>query len=414
MEKVFGIIDLKSFYATVESHKRGLDPFKAPLVVCDEFRGPGSIVMSVTPYLKTKGCKNVMRRYDLPKDEKIIYAKPNMELYVNTSAQFNAHLLSYFAQEDVHPYSIDETFINLTPYLELYQKTPKEIIQQIMGEIHSMLGLYATAGIGPNMFLAKVALDVESKHNHDSIAVWTKEDIEKKLWKITPLTKIWGIAGGYLKRLNNMGLYTMEDIAKYPKGGMKDKLGIIGEQIWEHANGIDESDMSEAYVTKAKSFTSGQVLHRDYNKEEIPVLIREMCDEICSRLRSYNFKCNVISLGILETRPESNSYGRSMSLIRPSNSNSFIFEGFMTLFNSFPLKAGIRQIYLSVGDVGEYESDQLSLFFDDFALNKEDEMWTAIDEIRRRFGNDKIMRLNALGESSTYLHRINQIGGHHK
>lgn len=414
MEKVFAVIDLKSFYATVECVKRGLDPYTAPLVVCDEFRGPGSIVMSVSPYLKTKGCKNIMRRFDLPKGEKIIFAKPNMELYVTTSAYFNAHLLKYFAQEDLHPYSIDETFINLTPYLDLYKLSPKEIVVKILKEIKNDMGLLATAGIGPNMFMAKIALDIEAKHVEDNVAVWYKEDVEKKLWPITPLNKMWGIAGGYLKKLNNLGLFSVGDIAKYPKGALKDKFGIIGEQIWEHANGIDESDMSEQYVVKDKSFSSGQILHRDYKIEEIPTLIREMCDEICTRLRSYNFKCNVVSLGILETKPVNKSYGRSMSLVKASNDNDFLYEAFITLYNSFPLKHFIRQVFLAVGDVGEYETEQISLFYDGFDEIKSNQMWQAIDQIRNKFGKDKIMRLNALTSSSTYLQRINQIGGHHK
>ena len=132
-KKVFAVIDLKSFYATVECIKRGLDPFKAPLVVCDEFRGPGSIIMSVTPYLKTLGCKNVMRRFDLPPNINYIYARPNMEAYVLKSTEFNALLLDYFADEDIHPYSIDETFIHLTPYLSLYKLSPYDLMLKDYG-----------------------------------------------------------------------------------------------------------------------------------------------------------------------------------------------------------------------------------------------------------------------------------------
>ena len=249
MEKVFAVIDLKSFYATVECNKRGLDPFKAPLVVCDEFRGPGSIIMSVTPYLKTLGCKNVMRRFDLPKGIDYIYARPNMEQYVLKSTEFNAILLDYFADEDIHPYSIDETFIHLTPYLSLYKMSAYQLVVKIIKELKSRLSLIAAAGIGPNMFMAKCALDIEAKKTSEQVAEWFKKDVSEKLWKVSPITKIWGISRGYEKRLASLGLFNMEDVAKTPKGKIKDALGVLGEQIWEHANGIDESDMTEQYHT---------------------------------------------------------------------------------------------------------------------------------------------------------------------
>jgi len=413
MEKVFAVIDLKSFYATVECIKRGLDPFKAALVVCDEFRGPGSIVMSVTPYLKTLGCKNVMRRYDLPVGPNYIYARPNMESYVLKSTEFNALLLDYFADEDIHPYSIDETFIHLTPYLSLYKTSAYNLVLKIIKEIQTKLGLLSAAGIGPNMFMAKCALDIEAKKTKEQVAEWFNSDVQNKLWKVTPITKVWGISHGYEKRLANMNLFNMEDVAKAPKGLLKDKLGVIGEQIWEHANGIDESDMKEQYHTQNKSFTSGQVLHRDYSLEEAPVLIREMCDEICSRLRRYDFKAGLVSLGILETRPSSKQYGKSMSLLKLSNDNEELFNAFMGIFNSFALKHPIRQVFLSVGNVKNADFEQISLFDE---LNKQDQsrLWSTLDQIHERFGKDKLMRANALTNASTYLKRINQIGGHRK
>jgi len=413
MEKVFAVIDLKSFYATVECIKRGLDPFKAPLVVCDEFRGPGSIIMSVTPYLKTLGCKNVMRRYDLPKGIDYVYARPNMELYVTKSTEFNALLLDYFADEDIHTYSIDETFINLTPYLNLYKLNPHDLVQKVMAQIKAEFGLVSAAGIGPNMFMAKCALDIEAKKTKTQIAHWYEKDVKEKLWKVTPITKIWGISTGYEKRLAKLGLFNMEDVAKAPKGKLKDALGILGEQIWEHAHGIDESDMKDQYRTKSKSFTSGQVLHRDYELEEAPVLIREMCDDICARLRAYEFKAGLIYLGVLESRPSGQQYGKSMSLLKLSNDNNELFMAFMNVFKSFPLKDPLRQIHLAVGNVKNADFEQISLF-DEMNGQDQGKLWQTLDQIHARFGKDKLMRANALTRSSTYLRRVNQIGGHRK
>ncbi|HKL84112.1 MAG TPA: damage repair protein [Bacilli bacterium] len=413
MEKVFAVIDLKSFYATVECIKRGLDPFKAPLVVCDEFRGPGSIIMSVTPYLKTLGCKNVMRRFDLPPNINYIYARPNMEAYVLKSTEFNALLLDYFADEDIHPYSIDETFIHLTPYLSLYKLSPYDLMLKIMGEVKSRLGLISASGIGPNMFMAKCALDIEAKKTKEQVAQWFNSDVQDKLWKVTPITKIWGISKGYEKRLASMGFFNMEDVARAPKGQLKDALGILGEQIWEHANGIDESDMKDQYHTKSKSFTSGQVLHRDYALEEVPTLIREMCDDICGRLRKYDFKAGLVSLGVLETRPSSKTYGKSMSLLKLSRDNDELFDAFMLIFSSLPLQHPIRQVFLGVGDVKNANFEQISLF-DEMNSPDQNRLWDTLDEIHARFGKDKLMRANALTKSSTYLRRANQIGGHRK
>lgn len=413
MDKVFAVIDLKSFYATIECNKRGLDPFKAPLVVCDEFRGPGSIIMSVTPYLKTLGCKNVMRRFDLPKGIDYIYARPNMEQYVIKSTEFNALLLDYFADEDIHPYSIDETFIHLTPYLSLYKMSPYDLVVKIIKELKVKLNLIAAAGIGPNMFMAKCALDIEAKKTKDQVAEWQMSDVENKLWKVTPITKVWGISKGYEKRLASLGMFSMEDVAKAPKGQLKDALGVLGEQIWEHAHGIDESDMKEQYVSKSKSFSSGQVLHRDYQLEEAPVIIREMCDEICTRLRKYQLKAGVVALGLLETRPSSQQYGKSMSLLKASNDNDELFKAFMMIFTSFELKHAIRQIFLNVGDVKNEDFEQISLF-DEMNGENQNKLWDTLDQIQTRFGKDKLMRANALTKSSTYLKRANQIGGHRK
>lgn len=413
MEKVFAVIDLKSFYATVECNKRGLDPFKAPLVVCDEFRGPGSIVMSVTPYLKTLGCKNVMRRFDLPPGIDYIYARPNMELYVLKSTEFNALLLDYFADEDIHPYSIDETFIHLTPYLNLYKLSAYDLTLKIIKELKLKLNLVAAGGIGPNMFMAKCALDIEAKKTPHQVAEWLKSDVENKLWKVTPITKVWGINKGYEKRLASLGLFSMEDVAKAPKGQLKDALGILGEQIWEHAHGIDESDMREQYHTQSKSFTSGQVLHRDYTLDEAPTLIREMCDEICTRLRKYDLKAGLVALGVLETKPESRHFSKSMSLLKSSHDNDELFNAFMTIFNGFDLEHPIRQVFLSVGDVKDHDFEQISLF-DEVSGEKQAKLWETLDQIQNRFGKDKLMRANALTKSSNYLKRANQIGGHRK
>ncbi len=416
MEKVYAVIDLKSFYACVECAERGLDPFTTPLVVCDERRGDGTIIMAVTPYLKAKGLSNVMRKFELPRGIPYIFAKPRMELYVQKSTEFNALLLNYFAKEDWYPYSIDETFIHLTPYLELYKKTPEELIEFIIKEIYDHLKLYVTVGIAPNMFLAKCALDLEAKKDPRYYARWTMEDVKTKLWQIKPLHKIWGIGKRYERRLHKLGLFTMGDIAKCPKAKLKEEFGIMGEELWEHANGIDNTDLSEKYVPLDKSLTSGQVLFRDYEVNEAPVLIREMTDELCMRMRKNNLKAKKVGLSIMTSKPESNTYSKSMSLLLPTCSNTELFKAFMEVFNKFPLEgAKIRSLHLSVSGLSSDPYEQLSLIEDYVTQNtKEQRMWETLDELHARYGKDKIMRANALTRASTYLRRTKQIGGHNK
>ncbi len=416
MEKVYAVIDLKSFYAGVECAERGLDPFTTPLVVCDERRGDGTIIMAVTPYLKAKGLNNVMRKFDLPKGINYIFAKPRMELYIQRSTEFNALLLNYFAKEDWYPYSIDETFVHLTPYLELYKKTPEALIEFIIKEIYDHFKLYVTVGIAPNMFLSKCVLDLEAKKDPRFYARWTMEDVQNKLWHVKPLHKIWGIGKRYEKRLNKLGLFSMGDIAKYPKTKMKEEFGIIGEQLWEHAHGIDNTDLSKTYIPLDKSLTSGQVLMRDYTGDEVPVLIREMTDELCMRMRKNNLKAKKVALHILTSKPESTSFSKSMSLLLPTSGNTELYKAFMEVYKRFPLDGtSVRALHLSVSGLTNDPYEQLSLIEDYVTQNtKEQKLWETIDDLHERFGKDKIMRANALTKASTYLRRTTQIGGHNK
>ena len=414
MEKIYAVIDLKSFYAGVECALRGLDPFKTPLVVCDESRGDGTIIMAVTPYLKTLGLSNVMRKFDLPKGINYIFAKPRMELYIQKSTEFNALLLNYFAKEDWYPYSIDETFVHLTPYLSLYNKTPEQIVEFIIKEIYYHFKLYVTVGIGPNMFLSKCVLDLEAKKDPRFYARWEMKDVQEKLWNIKPLRKIWGIGPGYERRLNKLGLYSLKDVALYPRLKMKEHFGIMGEQLWDHANGIDNTDLSETYVPLNKSLTSGQVLFRDYDINEAPVLIREMTDELCMRMRKNNLKAKKVALAVLTSKPEAKMFSKSMSLLLPTGSNSELYNAFLEVLSRFDITS-VRSLHLSVSGLTSDPHQQISLIEDYVAVNtREQKLWETIDDLHERFGKDKIMRANALTKSSTYLKRIRQIGGHHK
>ena len=338
-----------------------------------------------------------------------------MELYVTKSTAFNALLLNYFAREDWYPYSIDETFIHLTPYLSLYNKRPEEIIEFIIAEVYHHFHLYVTVGIAPNMFLAKCALDIEAKKAPCFYARWYMSDVETKLWHIKPLSRIWGIGARYEKRLHKLGLYSMGDIAKYPKTKMKEHFGVLGEEMWEHAHGIDDTDLRETYVPQNKSLTSGQVLFRDYDLVEIPVLIQEMCDELCMRMRKHHLKAKKVGLAVLEAHPASKTHAKTMSLLLPTGSNRELYAAFIEVLRRFHIDGKVRSLHLSVSNLTSDPSEQISLIEDFVATNtKEAKLWETIDELHDRFGKDKVMRANALTKASTYLKRVKQIGGHNR
>ena len=262
-------IDLKSFFASVECIERNLDPFKTPLVVCNPERHD-SITLAVTPYLKKLGVEGRTRVYNLPKNIKIIKVPPRMKLYKEKSKEVIKIYLEFIEASDMHIYSIDEVFLDVTNYLHLYKCNVDELALKIINRIKEKTGLTTTAGIGPNLLLAKVSMDIEAKHVKNNIAHWEYKDIKTKLWNITPLHKMWGIGLRLEKRLNNLGIYSIKDLALYNKNTLKNKFGIIGEELWNHANGIDNSKISEFnQESKNKSYGHSQVLYKDYNGDNI-------------------------------------------------------------------------------------------------------------------------------------------------
>src|SRR5574344_2233697 len=269
MEKVIAIIDLKSFYASCECSARHLDPFSTPLVCCDPYRGEGTIVMSASPYLKSHyGVPNVCRRKDLPRVKGLIYAVPRMSYYLMMSARVVSIFLDFVAKEDLHVYSIDESFLNLGPYLNLYHCSPEEIVRRIQKTIKDKLGLVATAGIGPNMFLAKIALDNERKKREPYIAHWDYEDVPSKLWSITPITKIWSIAKGTADHLARIGIRSLYQLAHTDEALLVKEFGIMGNQLYALANGRDDSDIETPYVPREVSSSLGQTLRKAYWPKE--------------------------------------------------------------------------------------------------------------------------------------------------
>lgn len=411
MEKVIAIIDLKSFYASVECACRHLDIFSTPLVCCDPYRSSSSVVMSVTPYLKEKyGVPNVCRRRDLPDVPGMIFAVPRMAYYLTVSARVADIFLDFVAEEDLHVYSVDEAFLNLGPYLSLYGGNPEKIVRQIQKRIKDELGLLATAAIGPNMFLAKTALDLEGKKKPPYLAHWTQDDVQKKLWKVKPLSKIWSIAGGTESHLNRIGIRTLEELAKADDDFLSREFGIMGKQLKDLANGIDDSDIAVKYVPKETSLHSGQTLYRAYSVKEAKLLLREMSDELAYRMRRGGGSTSKVSLGI--NYENGIGYARERALPFPIDDSEMIYEALMQLLFEAKGNLPIRGLYIAFGHISYQRERQLPLFADPEAVIKRESLTRKFDKIRTMYGKDAIMRCSSLKEGSTLKQRHGQIGGH--
>lgn len=415
MENWIAVIDLKAYYATFECIERGLDPFTTPLAVTDTERKEATIVLSVSPYLKSLGVPSRLRRRDLPKNiPGMIYAKPQMEKYVKKSAEIVSIFLDFIGKEDLHVYSIDESFLNIGPYLRLYKTTPIELCKRILKRIKDQTGLIGTCGIGPNMFLAKMADDKEAKNNKDFIALWDYKDVPTKLWPIKPLSEIWGISRGFEARLNKLGLYTVYDVAHYSKEILIEQFGIMGEDIYEHANGRDISNIREKYTPVNKNLSVGQVLMRDYTIKEARLVIKEMCDELCIRLRQTEMKATGVSLMIRYSFTSKALPFAHQLKINATDLNSELTNAVLYLYDNYVEDAYIRQIGISFGGLIKENYDQLSLFKNLEAFDKERNLYRALDEISKKYGKNKVLKGSSLTKESTIKERHNQIGGHRR
>lgn len=413
MEKnVIFCIDFKSFYASCECVDRGLNPFTTKLVVADKSRGQGTIVLAVSPYLKSLGVPSRLRVYELPNDDEIIFAKPRMSRYLELSSKAIDIFLEFVNYDDLHIYSIDESFLNITPYLTLYNNNPISLAEKIKDRIYQKLGLAVTIGIGENLFLAKVALDNEAKKNKNQIAYWTSKDIESKLHKITPLSKIWSIGKQTEKKLNKIGIYNLGDLSKTPKSFLIECFGILGGELYDHSHGIDNSNIREPYYSKDTSITAGQVLMKDYSIDDIPILIREMLDDLVIRLRERKSLARTISLTIIYSKEKQKGFSRQMQLINYTDNVNIIYNSFLHLFNKYKEDLPVRKISLSLGNLLTSNYYQPTLFQSIEFQEKERRLSLTLDSIKKRYGLNSIFRGDQLLDSSNALERHNKIGGH--
>lgn len=297
-ERTYICIDLKTFYASVECAARGLDPFTQNLVVADTSRGRTTICLAISPAMKKLGIRNRCRLFEIPQNVDYIAAPPRMRHYMEISARIYGIYLEYVSPLDVHVYSIDECFIDATPYLALYGLTARQFADELRGAVLARTGITATAGIGPNLFLAKVALDITAKHEDDGIGELDEERFRQDIWRHRPITDIWGIGPGTAERLAKYRVYDLMGVAALDSRILYREFGVNAEYLIDHAHGIEPCTIAEiqAYRPQASSMVNGQVLSRNYSYDEALTVLREMVDASVLELVDQGVVASSISL----------------------------------------------------------------------------------------------------------------------
>ncbi|MBR2753590.1 Y-family DNA polymerase [Candidatus Saccharibacteria bacterium] len=451
MGKSYIAIDLKSFYASVECVERGLDPLTAKLVVADESRTDKTICLAVSPALKALGIPGRARLFEVKqKARDFIIAKPRMAFYISYSTRIYNIYLRYIAEEDMHVYSIDEVFIDATPYLKNYNLSARELAQKIINEVYEETGITATAGIGTNLFLAKVAMDILAKRtepdkNGARIAELDEKSYRKLLWYHKPLTDFWRVGRGYAKRLESAGLFTMGDVALCSEKNedyLYQMFGVNAELLIDHAWGWEPCEISEirAYRPSTNSFSSGQVLKEPYNFKQALTVALEMAEEVSLNLLARKMVTDqvVLTVGYDKVSLTGYSgermvdfYGRQVpkyahgtyNLKEPTASSRRISEAVKNIFNEkVNPELKVRRITINVNHVlrekGYKEQPrQMELFDKPSSKNeliKEKRAEEAILAIKRRYGKNAILKGINYEDGATGKERNVQIGGHQK
>lgn len=500
--RIYAAIDLKSFYASVECHERMLDPLETNLVVADLSRTEKTICLAVSPSLKAYGISgrarlfevvqrvkevNTERLYKAPHRKftaasydkrelenhpeyklEYIVAPPRMSLYVEYSTRIYNVYLKYIAPEDIHVYSIDEVMIDLTSYLDIYHVSPEQLVKKMVQDIYVNTGITATAGIGTNLYLCKVAMDIVAKHvepDEDGVRIAKLDEISyrKLLWSHTPITDFWRVGRGYAKKLAQYGLYTMGDIARCSLGDERSYhnenllyrlFGINAELLIDHAWGWEPCTIADVkgYRPKTKSICSGQVLHCPYEAQKARIVMREMADALSLELVSKGLVTDqlVVTIGYDRKNLESqqitytgkittNRYGKkvpehangTVNLERKTSSSHLLIQAAEELYDRIVDRdLLIRRLNISANhlvDEGQAEKEityeQYDLFTDYHALEKKEreendalakerKLQVAMLEIKNRFGKNAVLKGTSFQEGATGRERNEEIGGH--
>ena len=459
--RAIAFIDMKSFYASVECVERGLNPLTTSLCVMSQADNSGGLILASSPTFKQVfGKSNVGRSRDLPfyttthkfnyqnyyrtvtRDwpnrapepspshvafieswaKRTIMTPPGMSAYIDKNMEIQHIIQDFAAIDEICWYSIDEGFVDLTESLNYFYPdqslTPAQkldaVSHDIQVAIYQQTGLYATVGMSiGNPLLAKLALDNAAKHTSNMRALWTYETIADTVWQIPDLTDFWGISRRTAKRLRHIGVNSIYELAHTHPTFLKKEFGILGVQLFCHANGIDESNVSEKYDAKSKSISNSQTLPRDYTSQrEIELVISELAEQVAIRTRRSKKKTQLISLyvgyGFSENKP---SIHAQIS-IEPTHSTQKLTQAILRLFRDKYASGAVRRIGVSYGRLCDDDFELISLFDDAQVTQKQETVQDVIDVIREKHGFLSVQKANSLANGSRVIARSKLVGGH--
>lgn len=446
-------IDMKSFYASVECVKRGLHPLTTSLCVMSRADNSNGLILASSPTFKAVfGKSNVGRSRDLPFDietRKFSYEKarmqntqitkeyvkyiedwasktfivsPHMALYIEENLKIKKVLQNFATDNEIYPYSIDEGFVDLTGSLDYFIKDKSisrsekldTICSKIQHEIWKSTGVFSTVGMSnANPLLAKLALDNEAKKTRNMRANWSYQDVESKVWNIPNLTDFWGIGERTARRLQKLCIYSVRSLANSNPDRLQKEFGIIGVQLWFHANGVDESNLSKPYIPQNKGIGNSQILPRNYtNRYEIEIVLREMAEQVAIRLRRIHKKATVVAIHVgFSYEEQKKSISTSMK-VNPTHSTEELTNHVLSLFRSKYIGGAVRNIGVRYDKLTDESYAIFTLFDDVQAMERREKLERAVDEIRDRFGYLAIQKGNSLMEGSRVKERSKLIGGH--
>lgn len=439
------VIDLKSFYASVECVERGLDPMTTDLVVADASRTKKTICLAVSPSLKAKGVRNRCRLFEVPEGLDFIIAPPRMHLYMERSADIYSVYLRYVAPEDMHVYSIDEAFLDVTGYLDLYGCSARELGERIRRDVVRTTGIPATCGLGTNMYLAKVALDITAKHSPDFFGVLDEQTYRDTLWTHRPITDFWRVGPGTARRLAGLGIHTMGQLAVHPQEPLYRAFGVDAEILIDHAWGREPVTIADikAYRSKDKSLSSGQVLGQDKDFAGGLLVAKEMADDLALQLVEKGLVARGVSIAVgyrlsagekdelrrqaaadgadgragehgVRVRWGEFAEGGSARLAVPTSSRTEVMRAATALFEQVADHGRpIHRLTMTLtGVTPEGTGEQMGLFRDGAQLERERRRQQAISEVKRKFGKNALLKGMDLLPEATQRERNGQIGGH--
>lgn len=456
-ERRYACIDLKSYYASVECVDRGLDPLTTNLVVADETRSDKTICLAVSPSLKALGVPGRPRLFEVRQrlaeirartgqEVHMIIAMPRMARYLEISAEIYGIYLKYAAAQDIHVYSIDESFLDLTPYLPFYRTTARELVTAIIRDVLRTEGITATGGVGTNLYLAKIAMDIVAKHipaDRDGarVAELNALSFREQLWEHRPLTDFWQIGPGIAGRLGRLGVSCMGDLALLSlrhEDLLFREFGVDAEILIDHAWGEEPCGMEEIkrYRPAAKSIASGQVLKRPYSWEEGRVIVREMTEQMTLDLVAKGYAAEGITLfvgyesfgreGSLSYegpvslhfgRPRAASVHGTEKLPGPTAALSSIMEAVLRLYDRLvDRRLQVRRMSVAAIRLCREEdtAPQLSLFRGARKESRETDLLKTVVGLHGRFGKNAVLKGHDLFEAATTIERNGQIGGHRR